>query len=45
MELGSLFPSSPIPSLPPAEILMERLGEGEWEGAKGCLLLLGRNIN
>lgn len=29
MELGSLFPSSPIPSLPPAEFLMEILGGGE----------------
>lgn len=45
MELGSLFPSSPTPSLPPAELLMERLGGGEWEAAAGCLLLLGRNVN
>lgn len=34
MELGSLFPSSPTLSLPPAELVMERMGGGEWEGAK-----------
>lgn len=27
MELGSSFPSLPTPSLPPAELLRERLGE------------------
>ena len=45
MELGSLSPSSPAPSLPPAELLIERLGGREWEAAEGCLLLLGRNVN